>query len=137
DGNWTATGVGTTTITVTTSNGKTATVAVTVRAKQESSISGVITRQSTGAGISGVTLTLYTADSKPYGEVTTNAKGEYTFSNLPKNNYYIVLTVPTGQEIAQSDTFGSDGVSGFYIIDGSNKLVEKNASLKTKDILAE
>ena len=137
DGNWIATGVGTTTITVTTSNGKTTTVAVTVKAKQESSISGIVTRQSTGAGIGGVTLTLYTFDSKPYGEVTTNAKGEYIFANLPASEYYIVLSVPDGQEIAQSDTFGSDGVSGFYTVDGSNKLVEKNATLKTKDVLAE
>ena len=137
DGNWIATGVGTTTIIVTTSNGKTTTVAVTVKAKQESSISGIVTRQSTGAGIGGVTLTLYTFDSKPYGEVTTNAKGEYIFANLPASEYYIVLSVPDGQEIAQSDTFGSDGVSGFYTVDGSNKLVEKNATLKTKDVLAE
>ncbi|MGX7336944.1 Serine-aspartate repeat-containing protein D precursor [Carnobacterium divergens] len=137
DGNWIATGVGTTTIIVTTSNGKTTTVAVTVKAKQESSISGIVTRQSTGAGIGGVTLTLYTFDSKPYGEVTTNAKGEYIFTNLPASEYYIVLSIPDGQEIAQSDTFGSDGVSGFYTIDGSNKLVEKNATLKTKDVLAE
>ncbi|MDT1975301.1 carboxypeptidase regulatory-like domain-containing protein, partial [Carnobacterium divergens] len=137
DGNWIATGVGTTTITVTTSNGKTTTVAVTVKAKQESSISGIVTRQSTGAGIGGVTLTLYTFDSKPYGEVTTNAKGEYIFTNLPASEYYIVLSIPDGQEIAQSDTFGSDGVSGFYTVDGSNKLVEKNATLKTKDVLAE
>ncbi|TFJ51457.1 hypothetical protein CKN73_03020 [Carnobacterium divergens] len=137
DGNWIATGVGTTTITVTTSNGKTTTVAVTVKAKQESSISGVITRQSTGAGVAGVILTLYTSDQKAFGEVTTNAKGEYIFANLPASEYYIVLSVPDGQEIAQSDTFGSDGVSGFYTVDGSNKLVEKNATLKTKDVLAE
>ena len=136
DGNWTATGVGTTTITVTTSNGKTATVKVTVKSKQESSISGVITNHSTGLGLSEVTLKLYTLDGKLINEVITDMNGQYSFGELSKNDYYLVLSVPEGLEIFYSNTFGSDGVSGFYTIDGSNKIADRNATLKPKDIPA-
>ena len=136
DGNWTATGVGTTTITVTTSNGKTATVKVTVKSKQESSISGVIISHSTGLGLSEITLKLYTPDGKLVNEVITDMNGQYSFGELSKNDYYLVLSVPEGQEIFHSNTFGSDGVSGVYGIDGSNKLTDRNATLKSKDIPA-
>ncbi|WP_157237415.1 SdrD B-like domain-containing protein, partial [Carnobacterium divergens] len=108
----------------------------TVKSKQESSISGVITNHSTGLGLSEITLKLYTFDGKLASEVITDMDGQYSFVELSKSDYYIVLSVPEGQEMFYSNTFGSDGVSGFYAIDGSNKVTDRNATLKSKDIPA-
>ncbi|MFN0052353.1 MAG: SdrD B-like domain-containing protein, partial [Planctomycetales bacterium] len=50
------------------------------------------------AGISGVTVTLFTSANVQVGSATvTDANGQYTFSDINPGNYYVVFTAPLGQ----------------------------------------
>jgi hypothetical protein len=65
-----------------------------------SSLSGSVIDQTTGAGISDVTITLTTVNS--FGQTvvvattTTDVNGNYSFSNLPAGTYTITETLPGG-----------------------------------------
>ncbi|WP_439443510.1 Ig-like domain-containing protein [Listeria aquatica] len=137
DGNWKAVAPGKTTITVKTANGLTAEVQVTVNPQEKSSLSGTVKDKVSGIGYSGLTVILYSIDGKPIGQTVTGVSGSYVFSNLPKGTYYLKLMVPTGKEITIPSSFGSDGVSSFYDLTGTNSITEIDATLKDKDIPVE
>ncbi|MBC1521911.1 hypothetical protein HB912_09640 [Listeria aquatica] len=137
DGNWKAVAPGKTTITVKTANGLTAEVQVTVNPQEKSSLSGTVKDKVSGIGYSGLTVILYSIDGKPIGQTVTGVSGSYVFSNLPKGTYYLKLMVPTEKEITIPSSFGSDGVSSFYDLTGTNSITEIDATLKDKDIPVE
>jgi hypothetical protein len=66
-------------------------------------------------GVSGVTLTIKTADDNPVTDVfgaavtttTTNANGQYVFANLPVGSYKVTVTDPAGY-VATTALAGSD-----------------------------
>ncbi|MDP3583308.1 MAG: SdrD B-like domain-containing protein, partial [Ignavibacteria bacterium] len=58
-------------------------------------------------GIPNVTVKLYTCADVLVATTTTNANGEYLFSNLTPGDYYVVFTAPAGYTITIKDA-GSD-----------------------------
>lgn len=46
-------------------------------------------------GISGVKVTLFKADNTQVQQVTTNAQGNYTFTNIIEGEYYVTVDIPS------------------------------------------
>jgi choice-of-anchor A domain-containing protein/uncharacterized repeat protein (TIGR01451 family) len=84
------------------------------------------------AGISNVTVNLYTSAGVLVSSTTTNSSGKYLFSNLAAGSYYIQFVVPSGYTVSPalqgSDTTidsnpNSSGKTGtIYLTAGQNNL---------------
>ena len=64
-------------------------------------------------GVSGVTVKLYDCNDNFKGQTTTNASGNYYFSDLAPGNYYVKFVLPDGfvfspQDQGSDDTVDSD-----------------------------
>ncbi|MCE1189345.1 MAG: choice-of-anchor A family protein [Ignavibacteria bacterium] len=59
------------------------------------------------AGISGVTVTLFTCANAQVATTTTDANGNYIFANLAPGSYYVQFTKPAGMTITAKQV-GSD-----------------------------
>jgi len=55
------------------------------------------------SGMAGVTVDLYSAAGVSLGTTTTDANGNYLFSNLVPGSYYITFTPPSGYSITLQD----------------------------------
>ncbi|MGA7719790.1 MAG: SdrD B-like domain-containing protein [Ignavibacteriaceae bacterium] len=84
------------------------------------------------AGISNVTVNLYTTSGTLVSTTTTNSSGKYLFSNLSAGSYYVQFVIPTGYTVSPSlqgiDTTidsnpNSTGKTGtIYLAAGQNNL---------------
>ena len=61
-------------------------------------------------GVPGVTVTLGLADGTPVATTTTDATGNYTFSNLLPGDYKVTFTIPTGYTISPQDAGADDTI---------------------------
>jgi len=64
--------------------------------------------QDSEAGLEGVTVTLYNADGTEYATTTTDANGEYSFTDIPVGDYYVEFTDPEGNTLTQPNATGND-----------------------------
>jgi SdrD B-like domain/Secretion system C-terminal sorting domain len=69
------------------------------------------------AGMTGVVVTLKDDNGTTITTTTTNASGNYIFSNLPAGNYQVAFTTPTGfnptwYDLGGDDTKDSDPIGG-------------------------
>jgi PKD repeat protein len=76
-------------------------------------------------GMNAITIHLYLQDNFLINTTTTNSKGYYHFTNLPKGAYYLQVTLRTGyhfspQDIGTDDTVDSDvnviGITPVFLI---------------------
>lgn len=59
-------------------------------------------------GIAGVTVKLYDCDNNLIATTTTNASGNYLFSNLGEGEYYILVEKPQGYNFSPKDAGSND-----------------------------
>jgi len=59
-------------------------------------------------GMQGVTVRLYDCDNELKATTTTDANGNYTFSNLQKGSYYVKFTAPSGYVFTTKDAGDND-----------------------------
>ncbi len=69
-------------------------------------------------GIGGVTVDLYDSNDNLIDTTTTLGDGSYGFTNLPPNDYYIIVTPPIGYSISPQDQTGDTADSD---IDGTGQ----------------
>ncbi|MBL8120502.1 MAG: hypothetical protein JNJ78_23460, partial [Anaerolineae bacterium] len=61
------------------------------------------------SGVQNVTVTLYDGSGVQVGSATTtNASGNYSFTNLVPGDYYVVFTLPSGYAFSRLDQGGDD-----------------------------
>ncbi|MBC1562267.1 SdrD B-like domain-containing protein [Listeria booriae] len=84
-------------------------------------------------GIANVTVGLFDIYGVQVATTTTDADGNYRFESVNPGQYYEKVQTPQGMKIVTSsgNTFGGDGVSGYFNITAQSNVTNMNVGLQT------
>ena len=76
-----------------------------------------------GNGVSGATVTLFASNGTTvFATTTTNASGNYTFTQVPAGNYVVAVTTPTGfAHVSSTDASPTDGRTNVTVTGTTNQ----------------
>ncbi|WP_137657312.1 SdrD B-like domain-containing protein [Listeria newyorkensis] len=77
-------------------------------------------------GLSGVRVDLYDTSGQSVANTVTDANGDYAFNNVTPGTYYIRVTTPQGYSTQANGQFGSDNVSGYFVVSANQTLTNLN-----------
>ncbi|MBC1565679.1 SdrD B-like domain-containing protein [Listeria booriae] len=76
-------------------------------------------------GVAGIKVQLYSDQGELIQTSTTDANGEYAFTEIPNGTYYIhvdTATIPSNEKLYTTQGIGGDGNSGYITITGDQSI---------------
>ncbi|MBC1811881.1 hypothetical protein HCA60_05180 [Listeria booriae] len=93
-------------------------------------ISGTVINKDSQQGMKDVEMVLYTIYGTRIASTTTDANGNYKFSDLAEEFYYVHAIVPEGNSIVDTRGFGMDAYSYYIQIGADTQADNFNLTLK-------